>query len=677
MSKRKRSADSVRRRLEFEAFLFDLSSTFIGLPEEKVDVNMDRGLARVGEFLKMDRVTLLELSSDRAEMTVVYSWNSRGVPPAAPVLTKDMQPWWMKQILRGDMSLASRVDDLPATASAEKAYLRQRGVASAASIPLRVGGEIAGAISFVTVHRHVAWTERRVKQLKAIGDILWNALKRRQAMQALLAAQSLVRESEERFRLAMQNVAEGVYTLDLQGLVTYMNPAAEAMFGWTMAELLGKKMHDVTHYQHADGRAFPGSDCPGLQVLKNGIELREQADTFIRKDGRFFPVVYSASPLEKDGIMAGIVVGFRDDTLDREAERMMRESEERFRLIASTAPVIIWMSGADKRCTFVNESWANATGLPPESALGDGWAANIHPEDVEHSLNTYRSAFDRREPFQMEYRLRRHDGELRWIFARGVPRYDAAHSFVGYIGSAIDVTERREAEEVLSTLSRRLMEAQELERTRLARELHDDINQRMALLLLSLETVRQRLPAKSRDLRQELAKAIDTATNVTRDVQDLSHRLHSSKLHILGLETAARDVCREVSDRSDVDIRFHTEGVMPGLPEDLSICLYRVLQEALQNAIKHSHSQQIDVSLQHDLSGVTLTVRDSGIGFEPTKALRGQGLGLIGMKERLKLVDGELTIDTSPAGGATICARVPLDPGLERAGRVQRSSYSV
>jgi PAS domain S-box-containing protein len=336
------------------------------------------------------------------------------------------------------------------------------------------------------------------------------------------------------------------------------------------------------------------------------------------------------------------------------------------------------MSGVDKRCTFVNESWANATGLPPESALGDGWAAGIHAEDAERSLNTYRTAFDRREPFQMEYRLRRHDGEFRWIFARGVPRYGADRSFAGYIGSAIDVTERHEAEEALSTLSRRLIEAQELERTRLARELHDDINQRMALLMLSLETIRQRLPARSRDLGLEIDGAIDIATALTQDVQGLSHRLHSSKLHILGLEAAARDVCREVSDRSDVYIRFHAEGILPGLPEDLSVCLYRVLQEALQNAIKHSHSHQIDVSLRRDLSGVTLTVRDSGIGFEVTKALRGPGLGLIGMKERMKLVDGELAIDSSLAGGTTICARVPLDSGgVEIASRVQDPTHSA
>ena len=327
VTEQKRSAQALLRQLEFERFLFELSRTFIGLPEAEVDVNMARGLAQVGEFLGMDRVTLLELSRDRAELTVAYSWSAPGASSAPPVIAQSAQPWWVSQVLRGKVSLASRVDDLPAEAAAEKAYLRKRGVVSAASIPLKVGGEIAGAISFVTVQRRELWTEELVNQLRAIGDILWNALRRHQAMQALLAAQSVVRESEERFRLAMNNVAAGVYTLDLDGNVTFMNPAAEAIFGWTNAELVGQKMHNLTHHLHLDGTPYPASECPVQQILQTGIELRERQDTFIRKDGGFFPVVFSASPLKKDGTTVGIVVGFRDDTLRRDAERAERERE--------------------------------------------------------------------------------------------------------------------------------------------------------------------------------------------------------------------------------------------------------------------------------------------------------------------------------------------------------------
>ncbi|HEY1304231.1 MAG TPA: PAS domain S-box protein [Vicinamibacterales bacterium] len=657
ITERKQFEDRLYRQVEFEKFLQDLSSTFIGLPDETVDRNMVEGLARVGEFLRLDRVTILELSPDRNEMVVAYTWSSPGVEAPPPRISIQSQPWWLGQVLRGDVTLAASLNDVPEQPAQ---YLRSRGVGSIASVPLRVGGEIAGAISFVTVRRYETWTPETVNRLRAIGDILWNALKRRQAMQALLATQTLVRESEERFRLAMSNVAAGVYTLDLEGLVTYVNPAAESMFGWTMAELLGKKMHDVAHYKHPDGSPFPASDCRVLQVLQKGIELHEQSDTFIRKDGRFFPVVHTASPLKRDGTIVGIVVGFRDDTERREAERAVRESEERFRLIANTAPVIIWMSDAGNHGTFANESWTNFTGQSNETALGEGWTDAIHPEDFERFREVYMNAFDRREPFRAEYRLRRQDGDFRWVFAQGVPRYDATGAFAGYIGSSVDVTERKEAEELLSTLSQRLIEAQEQERSHVARELHDDINQRLALLVLTLQTVKKPLRTLAPDLVEQLGEAIDSATRLTSDVQSLSHRLHSSRLHALGLEAAAREVCRELSERSGVTIDFQRDGVVAGLGEAVSVCVYRVLQEALQNAIKHSRTRDIAVSLRSDASALTLTVRDSGIGFDPSNSLKGRGLGLVSMKERLKLVDGQLTVDTHSPGGTTIRARVPL-----------------
>ncbi|HEU5254368.1 MAG TPA: PAS domain S-box protein [Vicinamibacterales bacterium] len=464
------SAQALFHRLELDELLFDLSRTFIGLPEEEVDANIERGLARVGEFLELDRVTLLELSHDHTEMTVTYSWNVHGTATPPAVISKRAQPWWVGQVLRGEVSLASHPDDLPEQAAAEKEYLRQRGITSAASIPLRVSGEIAGAISFVSLHRHVVWTEELVNELRAIGDILWNALTRRRSMQALIKAQGFLGDSEERFRLAMNNVAAGVYTLNLNGMVTYINPAAEAILGWTNAELLGKKMHDVTHYKHPDGTPYPASECPGLNVLREGTELREHEDTFIRKDGSFVSVVFSASPLRKDQMTVGIVIGFRDDTPRREAERAVRESEERFRLMANAAPVLIWMADVDKRCTYFNQGWLEFTGRLLEAELGNGWVEGVHHDDVEKCLATYTKAFDRREPFQMEYRLRRHDGEYRWIYDQAVPRFNADISFAGYIGSCIDVTESKLSAQALSTMNQRLIEAHEEERARLARE---------------------------------------------------------------------------------------------------------------------------------------------------------------------------------------------------------------
>src|SRR5262249_26363632 len=161
------------------------------------------------------------------------------------------------------------------------------------------------------------------------------------------------------------------------------------------------------------------------------------------------------------------------------------------------APVMIWMSDVDKRYTYFNEVWLEFTGRPLVSELGNGWSEGVHPGDLRAYLETYTRAFDRRESFSMEDRLRRHDGEYRWILDQGVPRFKADGSFAGYIGSGMDVTRRKLAEEALSTMSQRLIEAHEEERSRIARELHDDINQRIALLAAHLDHLKQRPSASA------------------------------------------------------------------------------------------------------------------------------------------------------------------------------------
>jgi signal transduction histidine kinase len=180
-------------------------------------------------------------------------------------------------------------------------------------------------------------------------------------------------------------------------------------------------------------------------------------------------------------------------------------------------------------------------------------------------LETYTASFDRREPFQIEYRLRRHDGEFRWLFDQGVPRFNADGSFAGYIGSCVDVTGHKLAQEAISNISRRLIEAQEQERTYVARELHDDVNQRIALLAVNLETLKQKPPASAVELSSRIGEAYSLVLELGSNIQALSHRLHSSKLAYLGLEGAAASFCKELSDHQKVEINFRSEGIPEGL----------------------------------------------------------------------------------------------------------------
>jgi two-component system, NarL family, sensor histidine kinase UhpB len=158
---------------------------------------------------------------------------------------------------------------------------------------------------------------------------------RRQAEAKLRESRAQQSEAAKFNQAVMAHMGEGLYTLNTQGLVTYVNPAAERLFGWSSAELLGRKMHDVTHFRHPDGKPFPADECAGLQVLQKGVVLSDHEDIFIRKDGTFFPVVYSSSPITSDGGIVGLVVVFRDMTAQKQAEEALRRSREELRALAA------------------------------------------------------------------------------------------------------------------------------------------------------------------------------------------------------------------------------------------------------------------------------------------------------------------------------------------------------
>ncbi len=344
----------------------------------------------------------------------------------------------------------------------------------------------------------------------------------------------------------------------------------------------------------------------------------------------------------------------------KKSESVLRESEQRFRLVADTAPVLIWMSGPDKKCTFFNEGWLHFTGRSIASQLGDGWTEGVHPGDLPKCLDTYAQSFDRHEEFRIEYRLRRHDGEYRWVLDIGVPRFEQEHVFVGYIGTCLDITDRKLAETALASVSRRMIEAQEQERARIARELHDDIGQRLALLAINLTQLQHgshNLPAthsRVGDLRKQ-------TTEIASDVQALSHRLHSSKLEYLGLATAMRSFCKEFGEQQKVNIDFDTHGLPRSLSPEISLCFFRVLQEALHNSVKYSGVSHSEVRCWAALNQLHLTVSDFGSGFDLEAAKAGRGLGLISMQERLKILNGRLSIQSQPKRGTTVHAIAPLD----------------
>jgi PAS domain S-box-containing protein len=366
------------------------------------------------------------------------------------------------------------------------------------------------------------------------------------------------------------------------------------------------------------------------------------------------------TPTEEEFRFFDVLARQAADLIERTlAEEALRESEERFRLIANTAPVMLWMSGVEKQITYFNQTWLDYTGRPLDAVLGQRRADVLHPDEEQRCIDVYEKAFERREPFQIEHRLRRHDGVYRWVVTAGVPRYNDG-SFVGYIGTAVDITERKLAEEALSTVSQKLIEAHEEESSRIARELHDDINQRLAVVSMRIGYLKEGPPGSAAEFKQEIGEVSQEIADLVADIQALSHGLHPGRLELMGLKAAVAEFCDELSNRHGGAIHVHFENIPKALPPEISLCLYRVLQEALQNVVKHGASRQTRVSMNGEADNINLTVRDSGAGFDPDEAMTGRGLGLTSMRERLKLVGGQLSIHSQPGRGTTIHAVVPL-----------------
>src|SRR5262245_25857959 len=244
-----------------------------------------------------------------------------------------------------------------------------------------------------------------------------------------------------------------------------------------------------------------------------------------------------------------------------EKSRVLGESEARFRSLADSAPVLIWVSGPDKLCTYLSKGWLDFTGRTLVEELGSGWADSVHPDDRAGCLAVYERAFDARQEFSMEYRLRRHDGQYRWVWDRGIPRFAADGSFFGYIGCADDITERRQTEQALEAnqhelqlLSGQLLQAQETERRRIARELHDDLNQDLALLSVELDLLGQKPPASLDQLRTSTRELSARVKQLSSAVHSLSHQLHPAKLEQLGLGPAIKGLCQELSQNYGLTI---------------------------------------------------------------------------------------------------------------------------
>jgi len=492
-----------------------------------------------------------------------------------------------------------------------------------------------------------------------------------------------LRDSEERFRYAMEASNDGLWDWNLRTGAVYYSPAYAKMLGYT-PENLRQDVDSWISLLHPEEREAVTATAARLLRDPGHYELEFRLRA---KDGSYRWILSRGRGVEWDATGAPTrAVGTHVDLTGRKhAEAALRESEQRFRAIADSAPVLIWVAGLDKGCTFVNQGWLDFTGRGMEQALGDGWAKDVHPEDSGLCLDVYSRAFDAKDSFTMEYRLRRHDGEYRWILGTGRPRFDSAGGFLGYIGSCIDITERVLMQVRLEE-ARALAEDANLAKSRflanMSHEIRTPLNGIMGLAHLIRRDSASPKQAEQLDKLDGSARHLMAVIN---DILDIS-KIEAGKLTLEAREFNPNSVLANLlatlkpqADAKGLRLLLENEVLPPRLVGD-STRLSQALFNLLGNAVKFTKAGSVILRVRkQEETPVSIMLRfevmDTGIGIAPeilprlftafeqadsstTRRYGGTGLGLAITLRLAKLMGGNAGAESRLGIGSTFWLNV-------------------
>ncbi|UCE63723.1 MAG: PAS domain S-box protein [Nitrospirota bacterium] len=486
------------------------------------------------------------------------------------------------------------------------------------------------------------------------------------AITELKSAREEVKVLQRHEDMVLKSVGEGIYGLDRNGNATFVNPAAAHMIGWNPQELIGQPQHNILHHSKPDGSPYPRENCPIYEALKDGKIHSADSEVFWRKDGTSFPVEYTSTPLKgEDGKLVGAVVTFRDISERKRNEKIIRKAEQRFRAIYSQAPIGIGIldsiSGQFKQN---NQRYCDIIGYSQEELLKRTFLDVTYPDDIQQDLDNMTQLLNGTIPsFQMEKRLIRKSGEIIWVNLTCVPLWLQTTDPRQHIAIVEDITERKQSQIIHSHLLKRAIHAEEEERRRIARELHDETGQALTSLLVGLRTLQE---SKNLGQMKEQALKLRKITKKTiQEVQRMALGLSPSILEDLGLEAAVERLAGDFKETHAVAPTLTLKGLeSQKLPFEVETSLYRIIQEALTNIAKYADAKNIDIFIDCQSSSIQMTVKDNGCGFEPTPLSYATNepkqLGLHGMRQRAIGLGGKFLIESTPGRGTTVYVEIPL-----------------
>ena len=707
----------IDKPIRFERLLAEMSTFFINLPADRIDSEIEAAQRRVCRFLDIDRSTLWQVhEGEPGTLLLTHLHQPPGsLSPPERMNAGDFFPWTVRKVLDRETLVFSNMTDLPPEADRDRETFGLYGTKSGVYVPLSVGGgPVFGLLTFAVMREERSWPETVLAGFKLIAQVFANALARKQVEKDL-------RESEARLSVATDAAGAGLWIMEPDSGYVWATPKTRELFLFAPDEALNyesffKAVHpeDRDRVKQAMQQAFQAGEYLRNEyriVLPNGsirwmvargqgylrsagkpdrlmgvsidITERKQAEEALRERLQFEHLLSSLSAR---------FVNMPPDQVDAEIEDGLRRILEFFRVdrcgllrllpgktswqishVAFSDNVPPIPAGAElpgSLYPWAYEKLAEKHEVMSISSLDDlPAAANVDRQtctewgirsyvnipiligkSVTHIIHVSSVKSERVWPKELFPRLRL----LGEIFVNGLERKRAEE--------ASQESERmlRQNESDLRELAGRLIYAQEEERSRLARELHDDLAQRLAVVAIDVGRLELQLLDPPPPVRQALDEMKTDIVRISQDVHSLSRQLHPSILDDLGLIKAVESECAGFSKREGIEVVFNHDNIPRVIPKDVSLSLYRIIQEGLRNIAKYACAEHASVSLQGIDHDVLLSVQDDGIGFDWAEVKQNPGLGFLSMRERARLIYGELSIKSQPEKGTVITVRAPL-----------------
>ena len=707
----------IDKPIRFERLLAEMSTFFINLPADRIDSEIEAAQRRVCRFLDIDRSTLWQVhEGEPGALLLTHLHQPPGsLSPPERMNAGDFFPWTVRKVLDRETLVFSNMTDLPPEADRDRETFGLYGTKSGVYVPLSVGGgPVFGLLTFAVMREERSWPETVLAGFKLIAQVFANALARKQVEKDL-------RESEARLSVATDAAGAGLWIMEPDSGYVWATPKTRELFLFAPDEALNyesffKAVHpeDRDRVKQAMQQAFQAGEYLRNEyriVLPNGSIrwMVARGQGYLRSAGkpdRLMGVSIDITELKQaeealrerlqfEHLLSSLSARFVNmppDQVDAEIEDGLRRILEFFQVdrcgllrllpgktswqishVAFSDNVPPIPAGAElpgSLYPWAYEKLAEKHEVMSISSLDDlPAAANVDRQtctewgirsyvnipiligkSVTHIIHVSSVKSERVWPKELFPRLRL----LGEIFVNGLERKRAEE--------ASQESERmlRQNESDLRELAGRLIYAQEEERSRLARELHDDLAQRLAVVAIDVGRLELQLLDPPPPVRQALDEMKTDIVRISQDVHSLSRQLHPSILDDLGLIKAVESECAGFSKREGIEVVFNHDNIPRVIPKDVSLSLYRIIQEGLRNIAKYACAEHASVSLQGIDHDVLLSVQDDGIGFDWAEVKQNPGLGFLSMRERARLIYGELSIKSEPEKGTVITVRAPL-----------------